>query len=95
MLIQVFVRDHFEERESVKDSSGFWICEGMYVLSSLVNSNSPRRQGWITEVIDENNGLGKIKVKVVREGEKFLDEQSFYITDFEQGVNWCKALDDE
>ncbi|MCI9177471.1 MAG: hypothetical protein HFJ28_02590 [Clostridia bacterium] len=93
MLIPVFVEGDFKNKESVKDYFGFWICEGMYV--NEVNCvPSLQRQGWITEVIDEGNGIGKIKVQVVRNAGEFLDEQSFFVTEFEQGSGWCKALVD-
>ena len=92
MLIPVFVDGDFEDRESVKDYFGRWICEGMYVNEVSFIPNSQQRQGWVTEVIDEKDGLGKIKVKVVRKAGKFLDEQCSYITEFEKGTNWCKAL---
>ena len=94
MLIPVFVDGDFEDRESVKDYFGRWICEGMYVNEVSFIPNSQQRQGWVTEVIDENDGSGKIKVKVVRKSGEFLDEQSYYVTEFEQGNNWCKALTD-
>ncbi len=94
MLIPVFVDGDFEDRESVKDYFGSWICEGMYVNEVSCIPNSQQRQGWVTEVIDENDGLGKIKVQVVWKAGEFLDEQSSYVTEFEQGNNWCKALVD-
>lgn len=93
MLIPVFVGNDFEDRESVKDYYGYWICKGMYVHDSC-SPNSQCRQGWITEVIDEKDGIGKIKVQIVWESNKELDEQSSYITEFEQGKDWCKALID-
>lgn len=91
MLIPILMDDDFESRESVKDYFGFWICEGMYV-NEISSTSNLQRQGWVTEVIDEKDGLGKIKVKVVRKAGKFLDEQCSYITEFEKGTNWCKAL---
>lgn len=91
MLQAVLVKGEFENRESVKDHFGTWICEGMYVNESVDFSKS-RRQGWVTEVIDENKGFGKIKVRIVRESGKFLDEDSSYVTEFELSTNWCKAL---
>ncbi len=94
MLRSAFVDGGFEDREFVKDHFGSWICEGMYVNEVSLLTNSRRRQGWITEVIDEKDGLGKIKVKVVQTAGEFLDEQSCYVTEFEQGTNWCKALVD-
>jgi len=71
---------------------GMWICEGMYVVEAL--DIPQRRQGWVTEVIDENDGVGKIKVQVVRKAGEILDEQFFYVTEPEPGNNWCKALVD-
>lgn len=94
MLMPVLVRENFEDRESVKDYFGTWICEGMYVNEITFIPNSQCRQGWVTEVIDENDGLGKIKVKIVRKEGIFLDEQDFYVTEFEPSNNWCKALVD-
>ncbi len=80
------VRGDFEEREAVKDATGFYICEGIYVLSD-------GRQGYVTEVVDENGcGMGKIKVRVVREGINFLKEH--YVTDFEPARNWYRAYSD-
>lgn len=92
MLIPVFVNGDFEDRESVKDYFGRWICKGMYVIEASCIPNSQQRQGWITEVIDENDGFGKIKVQVVQEKRKLLGEEVSYVTEFEQGNNWCKAL---
>ncbi len=92
MLRQVFVNGDFEDREFVKDHFGMWICEGMYVVEAL--HIPQRRQGWVTEVIDENDGVGKIKVQVVRKAGEILDEQFFYVTEPEPGNNWCKALVD-
>ncbi|MCL2355217.1 MAG: hypothetical protein FWC68_05065, partial [Oscillospiraceae bacterium] len=62
---------------------------GMYVNAVDLN-----RQGWVVNVVDEKEGTGKIQVKVVREIGKNLDEDTFYTTDFEPGVDWCKALVD-
>ena len=93
MLIPVFMDGDFRDRESVKDHFGFWICEGMYVNEVNCIPNS-QRQGWVTEVIDENSGLGTIKVQVVRKAGELLDEQRSYVTEFEQANNWCKALVD-
>lgn len=84
MLTSVLVKDYF----------GTWIGEGMYVNEISTAPNSQQRQGWVTEVVEENDGLGKIKVKIVRKGWRFLDEESFYVTEFEQSTNWCKALVD-
>lgn len=89
MLRLVLVGGKFEDRESVKDKYGQWICEGMYVIES-----DTFRQGFVTEVIDNNNGLGEIKISVVREGKTCLDEKKAYVTDFEPSTNWCKALVD-
>lgn len=91
MLHLVLVNGEFENRESVKDNFGYWICEGMYVNEVGYFSKS-RRQGWVTEVIDENDGLGKIKIQIVKESGRFLDESSSYVTDFEPATNWCKSL---
>lgn len=93
MLKPVFVGGDFEDRESVKDCNGNWICEGMYV-NEVGCALKSQRQGWVTEVIDENDGLGKIKVQIVRYAGEFLDEQSSHQTDFEPSTNWCKALVD-
>lgn len=93
MIQSVLVNGNFEGRESVLDRFESWICEGMYV-NEVDCYPKPQRQGWVTEVIDENNGLGKIKVKIVRKGDDFLDEQSSYVTDFEPSTHWCKALTD-
>lgn len=93
MLIPIFVDGDFEDRESVKDYFGNWICEGMYVNDSS-SPNSKCRQGWITEVIDEKNGIGKIKVQIVWEENKELDEHSYYVTEFEPGNDWCKVIVD-
>lgn len=87
MLQPVLVGGEFEIRKSVKGRYGQWICEGMYV-----NEVNTFRQGYVTEVIDNNNGFGEIKVKVVRVKNQFLDEKSSYITGFEPSTNWCKAL---
>lgn len=84
MLMPVLVEGNYEDRESVKDHFGCWICEGMFVNEVNWTSNL-RRQGWVTEVIDEGNGLGKIKVQIVGNEEKL-------VTDFETSDNWCKAL---
>lgn len=92
MLIQVLVDNDFETKESVKDKYGIWICKGMYVIENLFAPNSQQRQGWITEVIDEENGLGKIRVQIVKKSGNFLDENSYYITELEPSINWCKAL---
>lgn len=89
MLIPV---DEIEDREAVKDHYGAWICEGMYVNEVSCFTDSQQRQGWVTEAVDEKDGQGKIKVKVVRVDGEFLDEKDFYETDFEPGSNWCKAL---
>lgn len=94
MLIPVFVNSDFEDRESVKYYFGRWICEGMYVNEVSCIPNSQQRQGWITEVIDESDGLGKIKVQIVVKSGTPPDEQSSYVTEFEQSTNWCKALTD-
>ena len=51
-------------------------------------------QCWVTEVIDENDGLGKIKVQVVQKSREFLDEECSYVTEFEPGNGWCKVLVD-
>lgn len=93
MLQLAFVNGDFDERESVKDRFGFWICEGVYVNEVGAYPN-PQRQGWVTEVIDEYGGFGKIKVQIVRIGDEFLDEQTSYVTDFEPSSSWCKALVD-
>ena len=94
MLMPMFVNGDFEDRESVKDHFGFWICEGMYVIEVNCTPNS-QRQGYVTEVIDENDdGLGSIKVQVIRKAGMFLDEQCSYVTEYEKGNNWCKALVD-
>lgn len=71
----------------VKDYFGRWIEEGMYVNEIF---EPQRRQGWVTEV----DSQGKIKVKIVRENGRILDEESFYTTEFEQSTNWVKALVD-
>lgn len=91
MLQSVLVGQDFEERECVKDCNERWICEGMYVNEVNCDSSS-QRQGWVTEVIDEVEGTGKIKVKIVCKAGDFLDEQSSYITEFEESTNWSKAL---
>ena len=88
MLLWVDVGGKEEQREHVKDKYGFMICEGMYVLSYL-----DRRQGWVTNVIDETStGIGKIQITVVRDGATYLDKNTSYVTDFEPSSNWCKAL---
>lgn len=69
----------------VKDYYGFELSEGMYV-----NAHDSQRQGWIAE-IDENDG-GKIKIKIVWKDGAYLDEQSFYTTEFEPSIKWVKAL---
>lgn len=90
MLMQVWVDDWtFEDREHVKDHYGFWITKEMYVIS-----RQDLRQGYVTEVIDENNGLGKIKVQIVWQEGDCLTEDSSYVTEFEPSTNWCKALVD-
>ncbi len=94
MLIPVLVGNDFEDRESVKDHYGRWICEGMYVNEVSYITDSQQRQGWVTETMDEKEGQGKIKVQVVRVDGEILDEDDFYETDFEPGSNWCKALVD-
>lgn len=85
----VLVNGDLEGREAVKDHYGQWICEGMYV-----NEIGTFRQGFVTEVIDNNNGLGKVKVRVVREKKKELDEKESYVTEFVPSTNWCKTLVD-
>lgn len=88
MLRWVNVGNDEELREHVKANHGFLICKGMYVLSLM-----DRRQGWVTNVIDETGtGDGKIQVTVVRDGGTYLDKT--YVTDFEPASNWCKALVD-
>lgn len=77
-----------ENKELIKDYYGALISEGMYV-----NEINLKRQGWITEVSNED-GIGKVKIKVVQKMGKFLDNKSSYITDFEPSTNWCKALVD-
>lgn len=81
MFRPVFLDGGFKERECVKDCYGQWICEGMFVTAAL-----GYRQGWITEVIDKNDGFGEIKVRLV--GYVSSDD---YVTDFDLGTNWCKA----
>lgn len=66
----------------------------MYVNEDFCISNSQRQQGWVTEVIDEKDGQGKIKVQVIWEAGKPLNEESSYLTDFEPASNWIKALVD-
>lgn len=85
----VLVNGDLEGRECVKDHYGQWICEGMYV-----NETGTFRQGFVTEVIDNNNGFGNVKIRVVRERRKDLDEKNSYVTDFLPSINWCKALVD-
>lgn len=72
----------------VKDHYGTLISEGMYVIQFNTNL---KRQGFVKEITTKNN-LGMIKIQVVREGSKLLDENSSYITEFEISTNWCKAL---
>ena len=91
MQQSVLVGDDFENRECVKDHFGQWICEGMYVNATADRSH---RQGWVTEVIDDTDGFGIIRVKVVRENSVDLDENSVHVTEFEPGTSWCKALVD-
>lgn len=86
MLRSVFLGREWVSRESVKDCYGQWICDGVYVVEAL-----GCRQGWVTEVVDNNNGYGEIKVRVVRHGDVCLDERTSYVTDFQLGTNWCKA----
>lgn len=83
--------EDFSQRVTVKDYFGFWISVGMYVNEVNCMQNL-RRQGWITEVVDENSEVGRIKVKIVREAGKDLDEKLSYVTDLEPSTNWCKAL---
>lgn len=72
----------------IKDYYGALISEGMYV-----NEINMKRQGWITEVSNKD-GIGKVKIKVVRQDGRFLNNKSSYITDFEPSTNWCRALID-
>lgn len=87
MLQPVLVDGDFENRESVKDRYGKWICKDMYVIEA-----GTFRQGWVTNVIDNNNGIGEIQVKVVQNGNVLLNESSSYVTDLEPSTNWRKAL---
>ena len=94
MLIPVNANGEFENKKAVRDYFRIWICEGMYVNEVSCLPGSKGRQGWVTEVKPVIDGFGRIKVQVVKEAGVYLDEQSYYITEFEQGTNWCKAIVD-
>ena len=86
MLLEVELWPFFEYREHVEDRDGRMICKGMYVISA-----NSKRQGWVVDVEDSSGeGIGNIKVRIVREKDKNVD----YITEFEPGTNWYRARTD-
>lgn len=86
MLMEVQVGSWFEEREAVKEAVGHFICKGMYVL------NNDGRMGTVSEVINDGDDEGRIKVIVDFDNCNYLKKT--YITDFEPARNWHRALFD-